>query len=80
MAPRKGGVTKEAVTRARTTPRPGRSERATSQARGVAIRQDRSPTPSAIPIAMRKGRRSVGSVRSAAKLARVNRPVPSTRL
>ena len=80
IAPRNGGVTNEAVTSARTTRRPGKSVRETSQASGVAIAQDNTPTPSAIAIALRKGRRKVASVTSAVKLANVKAPDLSMRL
>ena len=59
MAPRKGGVTKDAVTSPRTIWRPGMSVRATIHARGVATMQERAPTHSAIVMAVTKGRRSV---------------------
>ena len=51
MAPRKGGVTNEAVTSIRMKARPGRSVRATSHAMGVATAQERTPTASAMPMA-----------------------------
>ena len=79
MAPRNGGVTNEAITKTRTSRRPARSVRATSQASGVAMTHDRRPTLSAMAKAVRYGRRSVGSETSAAKLASVSSPfVPRT--
>ena len=74
MAPRNGGVTNEAITAMRTKPRAGMSVRATSQASGVAIRQDRAPTASAMPSASRNDLRRVGSVNSASKLPSVKPP------
>jgi len=60
--------------------RPGRSVRDTSHASGVAIAQDSTPTPSAIPMATRKGLRMVASLTRLAKFANVNAPFLSTRL
>ena len=53
MAPRNGGVTNEAITKRAHQPAPGRSVRATSQASGVAMTQDRTPTLSAMAKAVR---------------------------
>src|SRR3954452_2199873 len=80
IAPRKGGVTNEAVTRARTRRRSGRSVRATSQASGRAAAAAPSATPAAILSAVRYGLAKLGSVARRTKLAAVNAPSLSVTL
>ncbi len=75
MAPRKGGVTNEAVISARTMRRAGMSERATSQAIGAAISVERQPTQVATVRLIRSGASSVGSLNSCLKLASDGAPV-----
>src|SRR3954447_12024330 len=80
MAPRKGGVTNEAVTRARISRRSGRSVRATSQVSGRAAAAAPSATLAAISSAVRYGLAKLGSVASRTKLAAVNAPLLSVTL
>src|SRR5580658_2348195 len=77
MAPRKGGVTKDAMTRSRTVRRPGMSVRATSQASGVATRRESSDTASATPSVRTKGRVKRGSAASVVKFPSVAAPLLS---
>ena len=74
MAPRNGGVMKEAVTRLRMKRWPGMSVRATSQASGVATTQEKKPTHAAMAQEMKKARRIVASVNRRARLANVGEP------
>jgi hypothetical protein len=64
-APRNGGVTKEASTSERTTPRPGTSVRAVSQASGAPMAIERSPTQNAITTVFQTARRRAWSPRTA---------------
>ena len=77
MAPRNGGVTKEAVTSARTVPRSGMSVRATSQPIGAATRQQIAADDSARTSVVTSGSRNTGSVTSEAKFASVKPPARS---
>src|SRR5687767_4237526 len=74
MAPRKGGVTKDAVIKVRIMRRARMSVRAASQASGMATATLASDTEMAMVRVVRMGSASVGSVTSAAKLASVNAP------
>src|SRR3954454_957665 len=67
IAPRKGGVTNEAVISTRISRRAGMSERATIQAIGAAIKVEMQPTQVATIRVMRSGAISVGSVKSRSK-------------
>src|SRR6266702_2111947 len=80
IAPRKGGVTKDAVTNARIVERSGMSVRETSQASGVATTHEASATLSAMASAVRKGETKLGSLASLMKLAAVTAPLLSVTL
>src|SRR5437764_8703416 len=79
IAPRKGGVTKEAVISARMRRRAGMSDRATIQAIGAAIRLERQPTQVATMRLIRSGAINVGSVKSRSKFASDGTPALSVR-
>src|SRR4249919_3363351 len=64
IAPRNGGVTKEAVTSARTARRIGMSVRATSQPIGAAIAQQATLDVVAMITVVSSGSRNSGSVNS----------------
>src|SRR5947209_16054822 len=74
IAPRKVGVTNEAVMSARTMRRAGMSERAASQAIGAAMIVDREPTQVATIRLVRNGASRVGSVKRRAKFSRERNP------
>src|SRR5271154_2917540 len=77
IAPRNGGVTNDAVTRARTIRRAGMSVRATSQPIGAATRQQITPTAlDSVTVTVRGSIRS-GSVNKVTKLAKVGEPLAS---
>ena len=80
MAPRKGGVTKDAVTSARTVRRSGMSVRATSQPMGAANAQQMMLELVARISVVIIGSTKTGSVTSVLKLSSVKAPVRSTRL
>jgi hypothetical protein len=80
IAPRKGGVTKEAVTSARTVRRSGISVRATSQPIGAAKAQHMMLELVARMRVVVSGSRKLESVNSVLKLSRVKAPLRSTRL
>ncbi len=80
IAPRKGGVTKDAVTSARTVRRNGISVRATSQPMGAAKRQQMTLELVARISVVVSGSMKTGSVTSVLKLSRVKAPLRSTRL
>jgi len=80
MAPRKGGVTNDAVTSARAVRRNGMSVRATSQPIGAATAQHRSEDVVARITVVINGSRKVGSVTSWAKLSSVKAPLRSITL
>src|SRR5215468_10622419 len=80
MAPRKGGVTNDAVTSARTVRRSGISVRATSQPIGAANAQQMMLELVARITVVVKGSTNTGSVTKVLKLSRVNAPLRSTRL
>ena len=63
-APRKGGVTNEAMTRPRITPRPGISARAVSHASGAPSAIDASPTQNASTIVFQSAFWSAGSAKT----------------
>ena len=75
IAPRKGGVTNEAVTSARTVRRSGMSVRATSQPIGAATAQQMIADEVAMITVVRSGLVKVGSVASLTKLSSVKRPL-----
>ncbi len=77
MAPRNGGVTKDAITSARTVRRSGMSVRATSQPIGAATTQQITAELVARMSVVISGSRKVGSVKSWTKLARVKPPARS---
>ena len=77
MAPRNGGVTKDAVTSARTVRRSGMSVRATSHPIGAATTQQMMAELVARMTVVMSGSRKVGSVTSWAKLASVKPPARS---
>src|SRR5271167_590000 len=76
-APRNGGVTNDAVTRARTTRRAGMSVRATSQPIGAATTQQITPTALEMIRVTVSGSIRSGSVNRVTKLARVGAPLAS---
>ena len=80
IAPRNGGVTKEAVTSARTVRRSGRSVRATSQPSGEATAQQMMAELVATMTVVISGSTKVGLVMSSAKLASVKAPSRSVTL
>src|SRR5262245_37838269 len=80
MAPRNGGVTNEAVTKARTLLRSGMSVRATSHAIGAATAQQMMLELVARTSVVSIGSRKTGSVINALKLPKVNAPVRSITL
>src|ERR1700722_1971664 len=71
IAPRKGGVTNDAVTNIRTVRRNGMSVRATSQPIGAATRQQMMLDEVAMMTVVIKGSRKIGLVTSSVKLDRV---------
>ena len=77
MAPRNGGVTKDAVTSARTVRRSGMSVRATSHPIGAATTQQTIAELVARTSVVTRGSRKLGSVTSWAKLPRVKPPARS---
>jgi hypothetical protein len=79
-APRKGGVTKDAVTSARTVRRSGMSVRATSQPMGAATTQQIAAELTARIKVVTSGSRKIGSVTSIAKLPSVKPPARSCTL
>jgi hypothetical protein len=80
MAPRNGGVTKDAVTSARTVRRSGMSVRATSQPMGAANAQQMMLELVARISVVFSGSTKTGSVTSVLKLSSVKAPERSTRL
>src|SRR6266404_5234241 len=80
IAPRKGGVTKDAVTKARIVWRWGMSVRETSQASGVATAQEAMATLSAMASAVRNGETKLGSLASLTKFPVVRAPLASVML
>src|ERR1700730_15391651 len=80
IAPRKGGVTKDAVTSIRTVRRNGMSVRATSQPIGAATRQQMMLEEVAMMSVVISGSRKIGLVTSSVKLDNVNAPLRSTKL
>src|SRR5262244_2357664 len=80
MAPRKGGVTNEAVTNARTVRRSGMSVRATSQPIGAAKAQQITLELVARITVVVRGSTNTGSVTRVLKLSSVKAPPRSTRL
>jgi len=80
MAPRKGGVTNEAVTSARTVRRSGMSVRATSQPMGAAKAQQITLELVARITVVISGSTNTGSVTRVLKLSSVKAPLRSTRL
>ena len=80
IAPRKGGVTNDAVTRARTVRRSGMSVRATSQPMGAANTQQMMLELVARISVVISGSTKTGSVTSVLKLSSVKAPERSTRL
>ena len=80
MAPRNGGVTKEAVTSARMTRLNGRSVRATSQPMGAATAQQMIEEETATVKVTMSGSTKAASVKSRWKFASVKAPVRSVRL
>ena len=80
MAPRNGGVTKDAVTSARAVRRSGISVRATSQPMGAAKRQQMTLELVARISVVVSGSMKTGSVTSVLKLLSVKAPLRSTRL
>ena len=79
MAPRKGGVTKEAVTSTRIQRRNGMSVRATSQASGAATATEATATATEIAEVLRNGSRKVGSEKMRTKLSKVKLPALSVK-
>jgi hypothetical protein len=79
IAPRKGGVTKDAVTMTRTKLRPGMLLRATSQAIGAATAAERRPTLVATIRLIFNGATSVSSVTSRSRFASVTAPAASVK-
>src|SRR3954464_10283826 len=75
IAPRKGGVTNDAVTSARTVRRSGMSLRATSQLMGAAAAQQIRLEETAMITVVTRGSRKSGSVKTWAKLPSVNAPL-----
>src|SRR5258707_9715966 len=80
MAPRNGGVTKDAVTSARTVRRSGMSVRATSHPMGAANAQQMTLELVARITVVVSGSTNTGSVTRVLKLSSVNAPLRSTRL
>src|SRR6266852_6586140 len=80
IAPRNGGVTKDAVTKARIMARSGMLVRDTSQASGVATAQEATATLSAMASAVRNGETKLGSRTSLMKFAGVSAPASSVML
>src|SRR5262249_59063810 len=80
IAPRKGGVTNEAVPSARTAPPSGMSLRATSHPIGAAKAQQITLDETAMMTVVMSGSTNVGSVASRAKFSSVNVPSRSTKL
>ena len=80
MAPRNGGVTKDAVTSARTVRRSGMSVRATSQPIGAATKQQIALAELAMMTVVISGSTKVGSLARRVKFSSVKAPVRSTRL
>src|SRR3954470_15343749 len=80
IAPRNGGVTKEAVTSARTTRLHGMSVRATSQPIGAAKAQQITLDDTAMITVVISGSTNVGSVNRRPKFDSVNAPSRSTKL
>ena len=74
IAPKKGGVTKDAVIRMRIVRRAGMSVRATSHASGMATITLVNETQTARIKVVRMGAARLGSVTSAVKLAIVTAP------
>ena len=70
-APRNGGVTNEAVTRARMNCRPGMSVRDTSQLIGAATTQQITAELTAMIAVVSSGSRKSGSVNSVTKFCSV---------
>ena len=79
MAPRKGGVTKDAVTSTRIQRRNGMSVRATSQASGAATATDASATATEIAEVLRNGSRNAGLEKMVTKLPAVKSPALSVK-
>ena len=75
MAPRKGGVTKDAVTISRTVRRSGMSVRATSQPIGAATTQQATADNVASSNVVISGSKKAASTTSRLKLSSVNAPV-----
>ena len=80
MAPRNGGVTKDAVTSARTVRRNGMSVRATSHPIGAATIQQKMLELVARITVVISGSRNASSETSVLKLSSVKAPERSTRL
>ena len=80
IAPRNGGVTKEAVTSARMVRRRGMSVRATSQPIGAAKVQQMMLELVATISVVTSGSTNAGSVARVVKLPSVKAPLRSTRL
>src|SRR3954469_16510969 len=74
MAPRKGGVTNEAMTKKRTARRSGMSLRDTSHPIGAATRQQTRLEETARKKVVTRGSMKVRSVKSSRKFARVGPP------
>src|SRR5690349_5920285 len=72
MAPRKGGVTKDAVTSARMVRLKGRSVRATSQPIGAATAQQTAEEHTATMNVVISGSMKAGSLNNRRKLSSVN--------
>src|ERR1700721_1256221 len=79
IAPRKGGVTNDAVTNIRTVRRNGMSVRATSQPIGAATRQQMMLEEVAMMMVVMSGSRKIGLVTSSVKFASVKAPLRSTK-
>ena len=77
MAPRNGGVTKDAVTNARTVRRSGMSVRATSHPIGAATTQQMIAELVARMTVVTRGSMKLGSVTSWAKFSSVKPPARS---
>src|SRR5260370_8664646 len=80
IAPRKGGVTNDAVTNARIVARSGILVRETSQASGVATAQAAIATLNAMARAVKNGETKLGSLASLMKLLAVSAPLLSVML
>ncbi len=80
MAPRKGGVTNDAITSARMTDEDGKSVRATSQPIGAATAQQISAEDVARIAVVISGSTNADSENSRTKLASVGAPFGSVKL